>query len=289
MDELFFLASKIGWAFLSPGNILVFAITLGVLFLLFDNFSAAKKILIPTGLVAFLLMAYPFSDYLMQPLENRFSVPETLPEEVDGIIVLGGGEDLKRSLSWHVAELGMGGDRYIGAANLASTFPNAPVIFTGGSGLVSLQNTEGEGALARSLLTTIGIDQQRLIIESKSRNTYENFKYTKPLLPKQNGKYLLVTSAFHIPRAVGVARAQGINVIPFPVDYRTNSDELRVFDFDLFDHLKALEPAWREWIGLTVYYFTGKTINWFPKPGEEFEPKPQKVIKGFYSDEVNQY
>ncbi|MEA1989840.1 MAG: YdcF family protein [Pseudomonadota bacterium] len=287
MDELFFLASKIGWAFLSPGNLLVFLLSLGVLFLLFNNISSAKKILIPTGLVAFVLMAYPVSDYLMQPLESRFSAPETLPGKVDGIIILGGGEDLKRSLSWQVAELGIGGDRYIGTASLATYYPNVPVIFTGGSGSITLQDTDGEGALARSILTTIGIQPERLIIESRSRNTYENFKFTKPLLPKTQGNYLLVTSAFHMPRAVGIARIQGVNVIPYPVDYRTNADELRVFDFDLFDHLKALEPAWREWIGLTVYYLTGKTSSWFPKPGEQYESKPQKTIKGFYSDQVN--
>lgn len=289
MDELFFLASKIGWVFLSPGNLLVFLLTLGILFLAFNHISAAKKILIPTGLVAFVLMAYPISDYLMKPLEKRFSTPSEMPEKVDGIIILGGGEDLKRSLSWKVAELGLGGDRYIGTASLALTYPNVPVIFTGGSGLVSLQNSEGEGALARQILTTIGIQESRLIIESRSRNTYENFKYTKAILPKAKGRYLLVTSSYHMPRAVGIARMQGINVIPYPVDYRTNADELRIFDFDLFDHLKALEPAWREWIGLTVYYFSGKTANWFPKPGEQFEKKDQKVIPGFYSDQVKTF
>lgn len=266
MDELFFLASKIGWAFLSPGNLLVFFLFFGVLLLLFNRISTAKKVLIPTGLMAFILMAYPISDYVMKPLENRFSKPQTLPSKIDGIIILGGGEDLKRSLSWQVAELGLGGDRYIGTAGLATYYPNAPVIFTGGSGSISLQNTSGEGALARTLLTTIGISEERLIIESKSRNTYENFKYTKPLLPKTDGTYLLVTSAFHMARAVGIARMQGVNVIAYPVDYRTNSDSLRIFDFDFFDHLKALEPAWREWVGLTVYYLTGKTNQWFPEP-----------------------
>jgi len=287
MDELFFLASKIGWAFLSPGNLLVFALFLGAVFLLFNNFRTAKKILVPTSLIAFVLMAYPVSDYLMQPLESRFSVPTEMPENIDGIIILGGGEDLKRSISWEIAELGMAGDRYIGTASLASEYPNVPVIFTGGSGSLTLQNTDGEGALARKILMTIGIDSERLIIESQSRNTYENFKYTKPLLPNPKGRYLLVTSAFHMPRAVGIAIMQGVNVIPYPVDYRTNSDELRLFDFDLFDHLKALEPAWREWIGLTVYYLTGKTDHWFPKPGEVSLTGSTKTIKGFYSDDVN--
>jgi len=266
MNELFFLISKIAWALLSPGNLIIFILFLGSILLIFNKVHTAKLLLIPTGLIAFVLMVYPVSDYLMKPLETRFSKPHTMPKNIDGIIVLGGGEDLKRSLSWNVAELGTGGDRYIGAAHLAKLYPQAPVIFTGGSGLISLQNTAGEASIAKQLLTTIGIDSSRLIIESKSRNTYENFLYTKALLPKKNGTYLLVTSAFHMPRAVGIARMQNVNVIAYPVDYRSNSDALRKIDFDFFDHLKVLEPAWREWIGLTVYYFTGKTNRVFPSP-----------------------
>jgi uncharacterized SAM-binding protein YcdF (DUF218 family) len=273
LDKLFFVLSKIGWAILSPGNLIIFLLVLSAWLLLFHRYTAVKRILIPTAIVSFIIMAYPVSDYLMQPLEKRFTVPSILPTNIDGIIILGGGEDLKRSLSWNVAELGTGGDRYIGAADLANLYPHIPVIFTGGSGSLSLQNTGGEGTLARKLLTSVGIDAKRLIIESKSRNTYENFKYTKPLLPKfykgeAKGTYFLVTSAFHMSRAVGVARQQNIKVIPYPVDFRSNADDLRGWDFDLYDHLKALEPAWREWIGLTVYYYTGKTDAWFPKPNE---------------------
>ncbi len=272
-DNLFFLLSKIGWAFLSPGNLIIFALSLGMLLLAFNKIRAAKTVLIPSALVSFIVMAYPVSDYLMHPLEARFAMPTNMPEHIDGIIILGGGEDLKRSLSWNVAELGTGGDRYIGTADLARLYPNVPVIFTGGSGSISLQDTHGEGSIARKILTSVGIDSKRLIIESKSRNTYENFKYTKPLLPRLSkgeakGTYFLVTSAFHMARAVGVARQQNIKVIPYPVDFRSNRDDLREWDFNLYHHLKSLEPAWHEWIGLTVYYYTDKTTAWFPKPTE---------------------
>ncbi|MDG6774737.1 YdcF family protein [Thiomicrorhabdus sp. ZW0627] len=267
MDSLFFLFSKIAWAFLSPGNLFVIALILGTLYLINNHVRAAKKILVPTALISFFTMAYPVGDFLMNPLESRFSKPESMPKDIDGIIILGGGEDLKRSLSWNVAELGLGGDRYIAAAKLAAQYPKAPVIFTGGSGSVQLQDTkDDEGSIAKQILTTIGIDEKRLVIESSSRNTYENFLYTQPKLPKPDGTYLLVTSAFHMPRSVGIARQLGINVIPYPVDYRSNSSDLRQWDFDLFDHLKALEPAVKEWIGLTVYYWTDKTSEWYPSP-----------------------
>jgi uncharacterized SAM-binding protein YcdF (DUF218 family) len=264
MDTLFFLASKIAWIFLSPGNLLIIGLVFGCLLLLFNRLHAAKWLLLTTALIGFFIMAYPVGDFLIQPLEKRFAKPTQLPAQIDGIIVLGGGEDLKRALSWQTTELGLGGDRYIGAADLAKRYPQAPVIFSGGSGSVQLQNTGSESDLAKTLLTTIGIAAERLILESQSRNTYENFVNTRPLLPKIDGTYLLVTSAFHMPRAVGIARQQGVKVIAYPVDYRSNSEEYRYWDFDLFDHLKSLEPAWREWIGLTVYYLTGKTSSWLP-------------------------
>ncbi len=268
MDSVFFTTSKLVWALLSPSNLIIFLFAFGSILLLFNATSWAKKILIPTSIVALLLTAYPLGDYLIAPLENRFQQPTELPQYIDGIIILGGGEDLRRSLSWNRPEVGEGGDRFIGAKELANYFPYAPIIFTGGSGSMQLQNSlnnKSEASIAKQLLIILGIAEDRLIIESKSRNTYENFKIVKPMLPVKNGTYLLVTSAFHMPRSVGIARKQGINVISFPVDYRSSSKELRQVNFNLFRNLKSLEPAWKEWIGLTVYYWTGKTSAWFPK------------------------
>lgn len=150
----------------------------------------------------------------MYPLETRFSKPVELPNNVDGIIVLGGGEELKLSISWNTAEIGNAGDRFIAAAILAKHYPDVPVIYTGGSGLLRFSASGDAGAIARTLLAAVGIEQDRLIIESQSRNTYENFVLLKDKLAKLDGTYLLITSAFHMPRSVGIARQQGVNVIP---------------------------------------------------------------------------
>ncbi|AHF00712.1 hypothetical protein THIAE_02050 [Thiomicrospira aerophila AL3] len=264
-DTLFFYLSKLAWALLSPGNLIIIIFILGSLLVLMNLRKLAKWLLIPNALLASLLLSYPVGDWVIKPLEQRFSIPAQLPDQIDGIIILGGGEDLKRSLSWNVAELGLGGDRYIAAKKLADIYPFAPVIFSGGSGSIQLQNTGAEGHIAQQVFNDLGLYPSRLILESASRNTYENFRNTQPLL-KPDGTYLLVTSAFHMPRSVGIARQKGINVIPYPVDYRSNSRELRQINFDFYDHLKALEAGWREWIGLTVYFFTGKTEHWLPKP-----------------------
>ena len=265
MDEFFFITSKLAWIVLSPANLIILMMLFGTFLLMNDYISAAKKVLIPTVLLSLTAMAYPVGDSMIMPLESRFSKPSVMPKQIDGIIVLGGGEQLSVSMSWNSAELGAGGDRYLGAAILAAQYPEAPVIFAGGHNVLNFDGKGSEAQIAEHLLTAMGIDKQRLILESKSRNTNENFLFMAPLLPKVNGQYLLVTSAFHMPRAMGIARQQGVDAISYPVDYRSNKAELRRWNFNLHQHLEVLEPAWREWIGLTVYFMTGKIEQWFPQ------------------------
>ncbi len=265
MDTLFFVASKLAWGLLSPLNLMIWLTLLGCL-LAWWGWNRFGGTLAALGFTLLLAnMAYPLGDFVIQPLETRFHKPHPMPDKIAGILVLGGGESLGRSLSWQTPELGLGGDRYVAAAHLARRYKDVPVIFAGGSGSVQLQNSGKEGDIARILLTQLGIHPNRLIIESASRNTYENFRNVKPLLPDPQGRYLLITSAYHMPRAVGIARKQGIHVIPYPVDYRSTKPPYRKLDFDFFDHLKALEPGWKEWIGLSVYYLTGRTDSWLPQ------------------------
>lgn len=262
MDQLFFIFSKLAWALISPSNLLIIFFLLGTIFLLLGWANLARRILVWSSLFGFAVLAYPVGDYLIEPLEKRFSQPSELPEHVDGIILLGGAELLKPSLSWQQPELGSAADRYIATAKLAKLYPKTPVLFSGGNNLIRFQRQGDEGHIAPQVLTTIGVKEQRLIIEDKARNTHENFVLLKPLLPKKSGRYLLVTSAFHMPRAVAIARQQGIDVVAYPVDFRSSSAELRQWDFSLFEHLEVLEPAWKEWIGLTVYFWTGRTSEW---------------------------
>jgi len=265
MDDVFFVVSKLAWAIVSPGNLIVILMTFATIMLLLNKVNIAKWILLPLMITSWLLMAYPLTDSLISSLETRFSKPTSLPEKIDGIIVLGGGEKLKQSLSWNTQELGDAGDRFVGAAVLAKHYPNAPIIYSGGSNLLQFQNGQNEANIAQTVLTVIGISKDRLIIESQSRNTAENFLYLKRKLPKSKGTYLLVTSAYHMPRSVGVARQQSINVIPYPVDYMSNNKELRQWDFDFIGHLQILDITLHELLGLTVYYWTNKTSEWLPQ------------------------
>lgn len=265
MDDTFFSISKLAWAFLSPANVIILLFAAGVLALLLDKRFMAKVILIPTTLIALTVLSYPIGDYLIRPLEDRFQRPEKMPEKIDGIIVLGGAEDILRSLGRNTGEMGPAGERFLEAARLSKHYPDAPVIFSGSSGNNYI-NADGEKlTLSEYILKNMGIPEKRIITEEFSKNTYENFLMVKGYLPNAEGHYLLITSAFHMPRSVGIARMQEINVIPYPVDYRSFTNKYRSARLDYYGHLFTLEPAVKEWIGLTVYYWTGKSISWFPK------------------------
>lgn len=177
MDNLFFIFSKLAWALMSPSKLLVISFTIASIALLMGWQVFAKRLLILSSTLAFGVLAYPVGECLIEPLETRFSQPSELPEKVDGIIVLGGAEQIKPSLTWQQTQLGNAADRYIAVAKLAQQYSNAPVLFSGGNNLLRFQGEGDEGHIAKEILTTIGVNKSRLIIENKARNTFENFVF----------------------------------------------------------------------------------------------------------------
>ncbi len=266
MDELFFIVSKLAWSVFSPSALFVWLTLLALVLLYRGYLHAAKTLLLNMTLIGFTVMVYPVGDILLEKLEQRFSVPATLPEQIDGIIVLGGGEQLKTSLSWQAPQTGEAGDRYLAAATLARHYPQTPVWVSGGSNLLQMTVHEAVADIHRNLLMMAGVSASQIHIEQNSRNTYENIQNLRQVLPDSDGQFLLVTSAYHMPRSIGIARQLELNVIAYPVDYRSQRGALRQWDFALFEHLQTLEPAIREWLGLIVYYLTGKTSQFLPGP-----------------------
>jgi uncharacterized SAM-binding protein YcdF (DUF218 family) len=115
----------------------------------------------------------------------------------------------------------------------------------------------------------MGFDVGRVRFEREARNTHENAVYTKRLADPQPGEtWLLVTSAMHMPRTVGVFRAAGWNAIPFPVDFTTKQKfGLFYFGLPLSNRLSGIDAAAHEWIGLFVYRLLGYTDSILPGPG----------------------
>ncbi len=193
------------------------------------------------------------------PLENTY---RTEPEvrKVVGIIVLGGGESDIQSNAWSQPNTGDAGDRFIIALSLAHKHPDAMVLFTGGSG--RLMGGASGADIARDIFLGAGLEKGRLILEGASRNTAENAHMSLELAPDNlDGDWLLVTSAFHMRRAVASFCAAGWkNIVPWPTDYRSGGFVDRI-GWDFADNLQDLNIGVREWIGLAAYSLTISTSD----------------------------
>jgi len=261
MDS-FFALSKIGWTLVQPDHLLVLLLLLSAVLITFGRRSG-RWLLWLTLIPLVTITLFPVGNVLLRPLETRFLQPE-LPAEIGGIIVLGGGEITEQSLRWQQPQFNASADRVMAMLPLMQRYPQAPVIFSGGSGSLLRPEYRG-GDVVAQWLTSIG-QAERVMIERHSRNTHENARESRRLLhtPPQ-APWLLVTSAYHMPRAVGVFRHQQWPVIPWPVDYFSGEDRYRPA---LWKNLRDFSVACREWLGLGVYYLTGKTGQWFPAPLE---------------------
>jgi uncharacterized SAM-binding protein YcdF (DUF218 family) len=261
---MFFVVSKTFGLLLLPTNFLV-ALGLLAALLLLTRFAGVGRRLLVVVIVLFAIAGLsPLGNVLLHPLESRFPVWDASKGAPDGIVVLGGPIDADVSVAHGMPVTVGGADRLIQAAALARRYPNARVLFTGGSANL-LSNDAKEADFAAEILTSLGVAKDRLILERLSRNTYENAVFSKAIVtPKAGERWLLVTSAYHMPRSVGLFRKVGFPVEPYPVDWRVGD----VFDFDgvVIQGLRRTDIAVREWMGLIAYRLRGRIDQLFPGP-----------------------
>jgi uncharacterized SAM-binding protein YcdF (DUF218 family) len=264
---MFFYLSKIFWLLVQPINLVGILLVLAFAAHLFGwrrfaFFTVAK------ALIVLVLAAWTsLGALLLHPLEDRFTRPDPAPEQIAGIIVLGGGFEGSVNLARGGYELNASGDRFVEAAVLARRYPQARVVVTGGTGTLVLEG-EGDGDTAPRLLTALGVAPERLVLENRSRDTYENAVFTRELVQPKSGEiWLLVTSAFHMPRSMALFRKAGFDVVPWPTDYKTAGNETPGLAQDnVHDSLQNTAIAIREWIGLFAYWMTGRIDTVFPAP-----------------------
>ncbi len=265
LEDFLFVASKLLGPLTDPRVALYFVLVAGVALLWTPWRRAARLILTATLIVGFVLSSSPVGAILVNWIENRIPPPATLPDRVDGIVVLGGDVN-SRMMRLRPVTPGFNPTRQIALADLARRYPSAKLIYSGGSGqLLDRTDTDSDGA--RLLLPVLGLDPARVIFEDRSRNTYENAVFSREIAgPVEGETWLLVTSAFHMPRSIGNFRRAGWKIIPYPVGYMTPPDTAADWSPSLtFDgRMGMLAVALREFAGFAYYYATGRTDALIP-------------------------
>ena len=262
---MFFFISKFLWFFAKPLNLTIFLLLAGLIAGMFGR----RRFATTCSLLAFLILALStwssIGVVMLNRLEDRFPRPP-LPQKVDGIVVLGGGMEGAVNFVRGGYELNADGDRIVEAAVLARRFPTAKIVISGGP-IELIGQGEGDADSAPRLLSALGVSADRMILENKSRTTYENAIFTKRLvMPKPGETWLLVTSAAHMPRSKALFDKAGFPTIPWPVDYWTTGKE-GLFRTSPGDNLEITTKALREWSGLLGYWLSGRIDQFFPGPG----------------------
>ena len=255
---MIFVISKLLAAALTPTAIMIELLWIGLLL------RRRWVLLLGAGLLT-CVAVLPVGAWVVRPLEDRFPAVTTPPAKVDGIIVLGGAIDDLVSNDRQTPILNTAANRLTTFVALANRYPNARLVFTGGSGDL-VQGITTEAPFARDLLASLGLPPDRVLYEGQSRTTWENaVDVTRLVQPKPGETWVLLTSAMHMPRAMGVFRAAGWTMLAWPAGYRS-ADTIRVWTPAGGWQFALLDDAVHEWQGLLVYWLQGHTSALFPAP-----------------------
>jgi uncharacterized SAM-binding protein YcdF (DUF218 family) len=264
---LFFVLSKTIGFMLLPTNLLIGVGFIGAILLLTRFWSVGRKLVITAVLLLVICGLSPLGYMLLYPLESRFPSWDPARGAPDGIIVLGASIEADLSAAHGTPVIRNAPDRIIAAAALAHRYSHARVVFSGGSANL-LSNDDREADFAGEVFEGLGIAKSRLTMERRSRNTQENAEFSKALVaPRPGERWLLVTSAFHMPRSIGLFRKAGFAVEAYPVDWRVaGRDGMFTFSNHSLEGLWRADAGIREWMGLIAYRATGRIDELLPGP-----------------------
>ena len=248
---MYFALSKVLWILFAPSHVLGWLTILSAVFFLSGFSRAGRTSCLMSCALLVLMGILPLGVWLVRPLEDWYP-RANLPGRVDGILILGGGLDPDMLASRGAMGAGQGEARLISGVELVRRYPRARVVFSGGSGSV-FGATATESQVAAYVFRQVGLAPNRVVLEDRSRNTWENFVFSKRLAhPQTHDVWVLATSAIQMPRAMEAARKVGWNVVPWPADYLTAPEGLSGY-FDVPRNLDLVDAGFHEWVGLLVY------------------------------------
>ena len=260
----FYSLSSMLWSTFQPVQALVYLLLL-VLILSFFNKNKFSRIINSITIILFILVILlPNGTYLLWKLENAYTIPKSFPNKIDGILILGGGINPILTYEHSQTILNEKIERIIESVKLIKQFPDAKVIYSEGAPITAKINITNIDAV-KFFYKQMGVNNKKIIFENKSRNTYENIIFSKKFINENDSnKWILLTSAYHMKRAMSVAAKLELNFIPYPVDYRLQT----AYNWKLvyivkgrtfLTNLNHFQLAIHEYIGLIVYYLTKKS------------------------------
>lgn len=262
---MFFFLSKTLAIMLLPSDFLLGVGIVGGALLATRWQRAGVRLMAASIVLLALAGILPIGAVLEHVLESRFPPWDPARGPPDGIVVLGGAIDPTLSRIYGATQVIESAERVTVIAKLARDYPKARIVYSSGSG--SLSGGELESHYVDQMLETFGVPRERVMLEDRSRNTYENAVYSKALVnPKPGEHWLLVTSGWHMPRAVGCFRRVGFPVEAYPVDWRSRPHLKLSLNLKFGAALAHLDDAMHEWLGLFAYWVTGRTSSLLPGP-----------------------
>lgn len=247
-----------GWWIINIDQLFILFLLFGGILLIFNRRRWGKR-LITWGCVGFLFFAIiPIGLWSFEALENRFPNENTIPSTAKGMILLGGSFDPWVTPARGVTAYNLAAGNFIRFIQLAKEHPHLQLVYTGNA---------FETETAKKEFKAFGIDPSTVHFAEPAKDTRENALRAKELLnPNPQDQWVLVASAYHIPRAVGLFRKVGFNVIPYPVDYHTPGNYEPAFFIGLKLNLDAWQVSSREWLGMLANYLMGRSDRLFAEP-----------------------
>jgi uncharacterized SAM-binding protein YcdF (DUF218 family) len=220
----------------------------------------ATGLLAVSALVVVVFGLSPAGDILMLALTERYPPWRDDGRAPNGIVVLGGAISPEISAARGMVELNAAAERMTEAIVLARRYPAARIVFSGGNNNL-IDNSTTEATAARLLWEGAGIAPARIVLDDRSRTTAENAAFAlRVAAPKPGERWLLITSAYHMPRAMAAFHGVGFAVEAYPVDWRTGGwNDARVPFHRVSAGLTRTDAAVHEWVGLLMYRLSGRT------------------------------
>ena len=254
-----FFLSKILWNFFNPKNLILFIFLFGIFMRWIKFIKFSNLMFIISFLLFFLTAILPTGSYMIYLLEKNYHNKNEFPENIKGIIILGGATNPYLSEIYNQITVNESAERLIESSYLIKKYPNAKIYFAGGSGSLNFPKLS-HAVVAKKFYENFNIDTDKIIFDYTSRNTYENILFAKQKFnPKKSENWIIITSAFHLTRSINIAEKLNWRLIPYPTDYRLPKKFEWNFSIDFIGNLSDFQFASHEWIGLIAYYIMGRS------------------------------